>query len=209
MEVLASFGGFGGSSRVWEEVNEIGKTAFETGKMWTAELAWKSAIESQSNTYDRSAVKLFSNLAMVQIKIGRYLRSIGVGYRGFATKYLEDAISNAKKGIELDPTWERSYQEVAEAYLALGPHEYAIEAMKVLKPAFDAVAEPSDALRTLQTKAKSNATRWLSLRAIPGRTTIPQIIESSLQNLRMAVAITFKRCYGMSADGAKIGRAHV
>jgi hypothetical protein len=124
-----------------KEANEMTKKAFVTKKIWTAELWWKKAIDLSNN----NNVKYYSNLSMLQIKIGRYLRSsINVGYRGRAKKYLRDAV---KRGIEIDPeNWERSYQRGVQSYFALSPYEHALDAMKLLKKAFDSINEPSDTL---------------------------------------------------------------
>lgn len=171
-----------------EEAGSLAKDAFHRKMMWTAELWWERAID-----LDETHARHFSNLAMLYIKIGRYLRSMQVGYRGLATRYLEKAVESAKQGIAADPFWERSYQRGAEAYLALGSYERAIDALKLLKPAFEREGHvlPSDELNALRAKARTNATAWLSLRAIPGRTTIAETIEVSLENLRKVVVQSF------------------
>ena len=171
-----------------EEAGALAKKAFHEKYVWTAELWWKRAAN-----LDTTNAKHFSNLAMLYIKIGRYLRSIEVGYRGLATRYLEKAVDSAKKGIAADPLWERSYQRGAEAYFALGFYERALDALKFLKPIFCQEGQllPSDRLIALRAKAKANATAWLSLRAIPGKTSIAETIELSLENLRKVVVQSF------------------
>ena len=59
------------------EADSLAKVAFASKKIWTAELYWKKAIglSSSGSLLTRNA-KFMSNIALVQIKIGRYLRSI-------------------------------------------------------------------------------------------------------------------------------------
>ena len=128
-----------------------------------------------------------------------------MGYRGIATQYLFDATKSAAKGIEIDPKWERLYQRGAEAFLALHSYEYSLEAMKVLKKVFENVSSPpSVILQELRQEARNNATQWLKLKIIKGKTTIPQAINASLQNLRNVVERSFPLCYRASAgnDGS-------
>ena len=128
-----------------------------------------------------------------------------MGYRGIATQYLFDATKSAAKGIEIDPKWERSYQQGAEAFLALHSYEYSLESMKVLKKVFENVSSPpSVILQELRQEARNNATQWLKLKIIKGKTTIPQAINASLQNLRNVVERSFPLCYRASAgnDGS-------
>ncbi|KAL7536584.1 hypothetical protein ACHAWF_005509 [Thalassiosira exigua] len=174
------------------EADALAKKAFEEKRLWTAELWWEKAI-----TLDQSNAKYYSNLATLYIKIGRYLRSMEIGYRGLATRYIENAVASAKKGIVVDPSWERSYERGSQAYFALGPYERAIDALKLLKPAFgkDCTLIPSEKLKALHFKAKTNARAWLSLRVIPGRTTIPEAIESALENLRKVIIQSFPLCF--------------
>lgn len=174
-----------------QEADALAKKAFSNRKIWTAELWWEKAIE-----LDETVAKYFSNLATLYIKIGRYLRSISIGYRGLATQYLERAVAIAKKGISVDKSWERSFQRGAEALFAIGNYEHAIDVLKLLKPALDNENNLglSDELKRLQSKAKSNATAWLSLRVIPGKTTVPQTINKSLENLRKVVIKQFSIC---------------
>ena len=120
-----------------------------------------------------------------------------VGYRGLATQYLLDAIKNAKRGIEIDPMWERSYQRGAEAYLSLHPYEHALDAMKILKKAPS--SENNTTLTELQQTARYNATQWLRLKVI-AKTTIPQAIDASIQNLRKLVSKSFPICYGTDTN---------
>lgn len=174
-----------------QEADALAKKAFSNRKIWTAELWWEKAIE-----LDETVAKYFSNLATLYIKIGRYLRSISIGYRGLATQYLERAVAIAKKGIAVDKSWERSFQRGAEALFAIGNYEHAMDVLKLLKPALDNENNLglSDELKRLQSKAQSNATAWLSLRVIPGKTTVPQIINKSLENLRKVVIKQFSIC---------------
>lgn len=173
-----------------KHVYELGRMAWMKKKNWTAEMCWEKASQ-----LDSSQAKYFSNLATARINLGRYLRSLQVGYRSLASTLLKDAVKVAEKGMEVDPSWERSYQRAAEAYLTLGPYEHSLDACRVLKKAMDHISEPSDTLMQLQIKAKTNARHWCSLKVRPGETTIPKILDSSLHNLRCAVMKSFPLCY--------------
>jgi hypothetical protein len=53
----------------------------------------------------------------------------------------------------------------------------------------------------LQDTAKKNDYAWLTLKVIGvGKTTVPQIIDSSLESLRTVIVTSFSLCYGPSSD---------
>jgi len=159
------------------EANELGKNAFRAKCLWTAELFWNKAAELGTEA------KYWSNLAFIRIQLGRYVPSLGIGYRQSSTQLLEAAIMDAAKGIDVDPLWERAYQRKAEAHLAIGPYDHAMDACRILKQAVEAVEKPSNALLELYEKANHNARLWCTLMFRPDAT-IPQCVHSSLMNLR-------------------------
>mmetsp|Transcript_16338 Transcript_16338/g.24420 ORF Transcript_16338/g.24420 Transcript_16338/m.24420 type:complete len:893 (-) Transcript_16338:209-2887(-) len=169
-----------------EEANDFAKDSFAKKKYWTAEMLWKKAIE-----LDGSVPKYYSNMALVRIRLGRNLRSQIIGYRGLASEFLNKAVADAMTGYEIDPQWERAYQRAAEAYLAIGPYDHAMDACRVLKIAVETIAEPSKNLLALYEKAKNNYRIWCSYMTVPGQPTIPQIIDESIRNLKVAVVRSF------------------
>jgi DNA-binding SARP family transcriptional activator len=60
----------------------------------------------------------------------------------------------------MDPKWERAHQRLAEAYLALGPYEKALECCRALARAFKECAQPSEILVKLQGRAKSTVSTF-------------------------------------------------
>jgi tetratricopeptide (TPR) repeat protein len=165
-----------------ETANEYGKKAWVKSKKWTAELYWEKATELAPGE-----AKYFSNLAHVRVHLGRYLRSIEVGYRNLATRMLEQAVNDAKMSAELDPQFERAYQRWAEALLALGPYDRAMEACRVLSRGMEQeTGNSSSVLVQLLQTAKTNARRWLPVASL-APTTIPATLHAALANLRSAV----------------------
>lgn len=169
---------------------EMGRNAWRLRRKWTAEICFDRA-----TFLDPTHAKYFSNLATVRISLGRFLRSREIGYRRLAANLIRHAIKAAEMGMEVDPSWERTYQRAAEAYLTLGPYEHALDACRVLKKAMDVLEHPSEVLVELQSKAKRNAMLWCSLKVIPNKTTVPQIIEAALHSLRYVVMCSFPICY--------------
>jgi tetratricopeptide (TPR) repeat protein len=164
-----------------ETANDCGKKAWKAGKKWTAELYWQRATELGSGA------KYYSNLAFVRIHLGRFLRSYHLGYRDLAAEMLEQAIKDAQASVELDPTFQRAYQRWAEALLALGPYDRAMEAYRVLAKAKEATIKEdlSAPLAQLQEAAKINARRWLPVAL--SSSTIPKTLHTALANLRSVV----------------------
>ena len=66
-----------------ETADELAKKAFAMKRFWTAEYFWNKALE-----FDPSNVKYYSNLSCVLKILGRYLRSLTVGYGKIAQDYL-------------------------------------------------------------------------------------------------------------------------
>lgn len=162
-----------------EIANEYGKKAWVKSKKWTAELYWKKATDLGSEA------KYYSNLAVVRIHLGRYLRSIQVGYRELATKMLEQAVRDAKAATTIDPHFQRAYQRWAEALLALGPYDRAMEAYRILSKGMELVENISGTIIQLQETAKINARRWLPVAS--SASSIPATLHAALANLRSAV----------------------
>ncbi len=77
---------------------------------------------------------------------------------------MEAAIADAMAGVAMDPKWERAHQRLAEAYLALGPYEKALECCTALDRAFKECEEPSAVLVKLQARAKGYALAWASVK---------------------------------------------
>ena len=96
-------------------------------------------------------------------------------------------MSDAAKGVELDAKWERAYQRGAEAHLALGPFDHAMDACRILTKAMEEIEKPSDDLVRLHERAKANEGLWCMLGITPGRITIPVLAEAALRNLRSSV----------------------
>jgi len=185
-----------------EQANEIAREAYAHKKFWLAELLWKKAIELNGKE-----VKYYSNISLVRVRLGRYLRSHMIGYRGLATEFLQTAVADGMTALEIDPQWERAYQRVAEAYLALGPYDRAMDACRILKRAVDTIAEPSANFLALYDKAKKNAKIWCSYMTVSGKQTIPQIIHETVRNLKAAAVRSFAIDNASAEDIAKAGDA--
>ncbi|CAB9508247.1 expressed unknown protein [Seminavis robusta] len=169
-----------------EQANELGKQAWRDKFMWRAELFWERATQLSPNS---SQAKYWSNLAFVRIHIGRYLRSLVIGYRVLAQNMIEAALLAAEQSVQIDPMWERGYQRAAEAHLALGPYDHALDAYRILQKAMNTIDHPGAALKNLHKTTKERARLWFSLlKVAPNQSTIPRLLESALTDLRIAVA---------------------
>lgn len=166
-----------------EIANECGKKAWKKGNKWTAELYWQRARE-----IGREA-KYYSNLSFIRIVLGRFLRSYQLGYRELANDMLEQAVKDAQVAVEIDPTFQRAYQRLVEALLALGPYERAMEACRIIAKAKVAIPEKSlsPALLRLEDTTKNNARRWLPVQASSDGSTIPKTLDTAISNLRCCV----------------------
>ena len=127
-------------------------------RFWASEFCWSRAIELEDSA------KLRSNRAHVRVLLGRRARFQGTGYSQSARELLEEAVADATAAVAMDPKWERAHQRLAEAYLALGPYEKALECCRALARAFKECAQPSAILVKLQGRAKSFARAWAAVK---------------------------------------------
>lgn len=168
-----------------EEANDLGKKSWAKELKWQAELWWERATELDP----KSQAKYWSNLAFVRTHLGRYLRSLVLGYRSLGTKMIEAALTAAQTSIEIDPQWERGYLRAAEAHFHLGPYDHAMDACRILKKAVDTVEveKQSSRLKGLHETARERSLLWWSLGIPPPEATVPKLLERALGGLHIAV----------------------
>ena len=120
--------------------------------------------------------------------LARRIRPLGPGYVAPARELLEAAIGDAEAAAALDPTWMRGPERHAEALLALGPNERAMDAYRVLRQAVQEAesrgAPVPPELPPLMDRAKAQARPWC---AVQGKLSPEQALRRALREAERVV----------------------